>query len=129
MPPDGYQGNGILLKIPKLVNPWIFLNRKVHLEVTIPLKTPLHIPHYTVLLATHLSSYLFFEQALRIAKNACVIHFFDFLKDDEIEKRMVYLKKIAKANSVDLEEIVIEKIKSYSPREFYIRIDITVKKV
>lgn len=74
------------------------------------------------------SAYLFFEEALKIAKKDCIIHFFDFLTDEELEKRKVYLHKIATKSGIQLANMVFEKVKSYSPREFYIRIDITAKK-
>jgi tRNA (guanine37-N1)-methyltransferase len=74
------------------------------------------------------SAYLFFEEALKIAGDECIIHYFDFLKDTEIKDRIKQLKNIAEKNNVILTKTVYEKIKSYSPREFYIRIDITAKK-
>ncbi len=74
------------------------------------------------------SSFLFFEEALRIAKDKCIIHYFDFLKEDEIDERIKNLRKLATKNKYELAKTVYEKIKSYSPREFYIRIDITAKK-
>lgn len=75
-----------------------------------------------------LSSYLFFEQALKIAANKCVIHYYDILEEKKIESRITHLKKIAKENGYILEKISIKKIKTYAPREFYIRIDITARK-
>lgn len=74
------------------------------------------------------SAYLFFEEALKVIKDNGKIHLFDFLKDEEIKGREKYLKEIAKKHDILLKDIFCEKIKSYSPREFYIRIDITVKK-
>ena len=74
------------------------------------------------------SAYLFFEEALKIAKEDCIIHYFDFLTEEEIGKRKVYLNEIAVNNGIQIVNISFEKVKSYSPREFYIRMDITVKK-
>jgi len=75
------------------------------------------------------SSYKFFNSALNICKNKCIIHYYDILKDNEIEKRINFLKKVANKKGFKLEELVIHKIKSYAPREFYIGIDITAKKM
>ena len=74
------------------------------------------------------SAYLFFEEALKVIKDDGKIHLFDFLKDEAIEERKKYLKEIAEKHDIFLKDLFCEKIKSYSPREFYIRIDITVKK-
>ena len=74
------------------------------------------------------SAYLFFEEALKIAKKECIIHYFDFLTAEELDERKVYLNEIAVNNSIQITNMFCEKVKSYSPREFYIRIDITVKK-
>jgi len=74
-----------------------------------------------------LSSHLFFEHALKIAANKCVIHYYDILKEEKINDRITYLKKIAKEKGYALEKTSINKIKTYAPREFYIGIDITAK--
>ena len=71
----------------------------------------------------------FFKYALKIANNKCIIHYYDILKEDEIEKRIDFLKKIAYKKGFTLEKLDIHKIKTYSPREFYIGIDITAKKM
>ncbi len=74
------------------------------------------------------SAYKFFKYALKIAKNRCIIHYYDILKEDEIEKRIEFLKKVALKNGFVLEKLDVHKIKTYAPREFYIGIDITAKK-
>ena len=51
------------------------------------------------------------------------------LKVDRIEERTDKLKKIAEENGYALPNLDIRKIKSYAPREFYIGIDITAKKM
>lgn len=71
----------------------------------------------------------FFKYALKIASSKCIIHYYDILKEDEIEKRTELLKKIAFKEGFILESLDIHKIKTYSPREFYIGIDITAKKM
>jgi len=75
------------------------------------------------------SAYKFFKYALMIANNICFIHYYDILKEDEIGKRVEFLKKIAIDNGFFLETLDIHKIKTYAPREFYIGIDITAKKM
>jgi len=75
------------------------------------------------------SAYKFFKYALNIASDKCVIHYYDILKEDEINKRIEFLKKIAFEKEFILERLDIHKIKTYAPREFYIGIDITAKKM
>jgi tRNA (guanine37-N1)-methyltransferase len=75
------------------------------------------------------SAHLFFENALKIAKNNCIIHYYDILKETDIKKRKRKLAIIAEKNNFNLEKMVINKIKTYAPREFYIGIDITAKKI
>ena len=75
------------------------------------------------------SAYKFFKYALKIANNISIIHYYDILKEDEIGKRVEFLKKIAIDNGFFLETLDIHKIKTYAPREFYICIDITAKKM
>jgi len=75
------------------------------------------------------SAHLFFTYALKIAKNYVIIHYYDILKVDRIEERTGKLKKIAEENGYALPNLDIRKIKSYAPREFYIGIDITAKKM
>lgn len=74
------------------------------------------------------SSYLFFQNALEIIADSCIIHYYDILKDDRIEGRVEELKSIARENNVSLKKVDIRKIKTYAPREFYIGIDITATK-
>ena len=75
------------------------------------------------------SAYLFFKDALNIAADKCTIHFYDILKEDRIQGRINYLKKIVKKCGFSLQKIKINKIKTYAPREFYIGIDITARKI
>jgi tRNA (guanine37-N1)-methyltransferase len=75
------------------------------------------------------SAYKFFKYALNIANNKCVIFYYDILKEEEIDKRVGFLKKIAFDKGFILESLDIHKIKTYAPREFYIGIDITAKKM
>ena len=75
------------------------------------------------------SAHLFFTYALKIAKDFVILHYYDILRVDNIEERTDKLKKIAGENGYTLPNLNIRKIKSYAPREFYIGIDITAKKM
>lgn len=73
------------------------------------------------------SAYLFFEYALDIIANPCVIHYYDILKEENISGRIEELKRKAKKVKITLTNFNIKKIKTYAPREFYMGIDITAK--
>ncbi len=74
------------------------------------------------------SAYLFFEYALEIIADTCVIHYYDIISENKITERIKDLKKIAEENKISLTNFDVRKIKTYAPREFYIGIDITAKK-
>jgi tRNA (guanine37-N1)-methyltransferase len=74
------------------------------------------------------SAFQFFEDALNIINKNTIIHYYDIIKEDDIERRIDELKKLGEKNNVQLGNFEVRKIKSYSPREFYIGIDITAKK-
>jgi len=97
-------------------------------ENTYKILSPKNIKADRIIMNLPFSAYLFFEEALKIANENCIIHFFDFLTDEQLEERKVYLKKITEKNGISLVNLTIEKIKSYSPREFYIGMDIQAKK-
>jgi tRNA (guanine37-N1)-methyltransferase len=74
------------------------------------------------------SSFNFFSKALQIIKKEGVIHYYEMLTDENLEIQIKKLKEIAKNQQLNLVFNDIRKIKSYSPREFYIGIDITAKR-
>ena len=74
------------------------------------------------------SSFLFFKYALKIIANSCIIHYYDILQEEKIKGRVEELKKIAKENKISLTNFNVRRIKTYSPREFYMGIDITARK-
>ena len=74
------------------------------------------------------SSFNFFGYALDLVKNMTTIHYYDILSEGKNDERINDLKKIAESKDIDLLDLKVNKIKSYSPREFYIGIDITAKK-
>lgn len=75
------------------------------------------------------SAHLFFRYSLEISKDYCVIHYYDILKEGEIDKRVDELKKIAEKSKINLTNLNVRKIKTYAPREFYIGIDIIAKRM
>jgi len=75
------------------------------------------------------SAYMFFSYALKIAKPHAIIHYYDILKDKEVQDRINKLKKRAKERGYALSKVDVKKIKTYAPREFYIGMDITAKKM
>ena len=74
------------------------------------------------------SAHSYFKYALKIISNICVIHYYDILEEKNIEEGIKDLKKIANKNQISLTKFNLRRIKTYSPREFYIGIDITAKK-
>ena len=75
------------------------------------------------------SAHLFFTNALKIIKNNSIIHYYDIINENKIQERINQLEKIAKENKTILTNLEIRKIKTYAPREFYMGIDITAKKM
>ncbi len=75
------------------------------------------------------SSYLFFKNALNIASRSCMIHYYNIVKEENIEKRVNSLKKISEKQNFKLVKLNVKKIKTYAPRVFYIGIDITAQKI
>jgi tRNA (guanine37-N1)-methyltransferase len=74
------------------------------------------------------SSFDFFYNALKITSNRGIIHYYSITDEKNVENRLKMLEALANKNSFSLEISAINKIKSYSPSEFYIGIDITAKK-
>jgi tRNA (guanine37-N1)-methyltransferase len=74
------------------------------------------------------SAYKFFSVALSVAAPICNVHYYDIIREEDIEGRITALKKIAKTQGYTLTEVQVHKIKSYAPREFYIGLDITATK-
>ena len=74
------------------------------------------------------SAYKFFTNALKIANDLCEIHYYDVLKEREVQDKINDLEKIAEKNKFILKNTNVRKIKTYAPREFYIGIDITARK-
>lgn len=71
------------------------------------------------------SAYKFFSYTLQIIKSNAVIHYYDILCEDKLEKRKRELEYIASKHGFILHFDNIRRIKTYAPREFYIGMDIT----
>jgi tRNA (guanine37-N1)-methyltransferase len=74
------------------------------------------------------SAFEFFPTALRIAANKCIVHYYDIISEEDIEQRILDLRRIAEEQNFHFTDCSIHKIKTYAPREFYIGIDITATK-
>jgi len=74
------------------------------------------------------SAHMFFSYALEIINYSGTIHYYDIQNEEKIQERINILKKIAKENRVVLKNLNVRKIKTYAPREFYIGLDITIRK-
>jgi tRNA (guanine37-N1)-methyltransferase len=74
------------------------------------------------------SAHLFFSSALSLAGQRCIVHYYDILKEEDIQVRIDYLKKVATDHGFHLKDFSVRTMKSYAPREFYIGIDITATK-
>jgi len=74
------------------------------------------------------SSYKFLKYVFQVAKDECILHLYEFIDENKINDRKKELKKTFSKNSFTCKNIKVNKIKSYTPREFYICFDITAKK-
>jgi tRNA (guanine37-N1)-methyltransferase len=74
------------------------------------------------------SAFNFFSVALSIAASTCKVHYYDIIREEDIDERITALKKVAKKQGYKLSKVLIHRIKSYAPREFYIGLDITATK-
>ena len=75
------------------------------------------------------SAHSYFSDALKIIADTSIIHYYDIVKEENMQKRLENLKKMAKGNGIVLTNMDVRKIKTYAPREFYICVDITAKKM
>lgn len=74
------------------------------------------------------SAFQFFSVAVQSLSHNGIIHYYDIIDKQLIDKRCDELRKIAHEKNIVLEKMKIHKIKTYAPHEFYIGIDITVSK-
>lgn len=74
------------------------------------------------------SAHKFFPYALSLISDKAIIHYYKIVEEKEIDEKLKELEKMGKKSEIIITEHKIRKIKTYSPREFYIGIDITAKK-
>ena len=86
-----------------------------------------HQPVDRIIMNLPFSSHHFFKQALTIAGPSCILHYYEMTSEDKLEERIHSLKAECAKFAYDMEISLMNNIKSYSPREFYICLDITVK--
>jgi tRNA (guanine37-N1)-methyltransferase len=67
--------------------------------------------------------------ALQLISDKCLIHYYDIIEEKQLKERLKELGKIGNKHRISFIKHNIRKIKTYSPREFYIGIDITAKKI
>ena len=70
----------------------------------------------------------FFPYVLKLIADKCIIHYYAIIEEQKLDERLIELEKTGDVNNIMLTYSKIRKIKTYSPREFYIGIDITAKK-
>lgn len=73
-------------------------------------------------------SYKFFEDALNSLKNRGIIHYYEIIEKDKIKNRIFDLKKICEKNRCKMEVIYLKTVKTYSPTEVKVVIDIKCTK-
>ena len=87
-----------------------------------------HVKANRIIMNLPFSAYNFFETALKIIKNQAIIHYYEIQHEEKIKNRISQLSELANKFNFDITSYKIKKIKSYSPYEFYIGIDITGRK-
>lgn len=74
-------------------------------------------------------SFRFLPIAFSILSSFGMIHFYEIIKEACIDERIGLIKKSALDHGYSIIKVNVRKIKTYAPHEFYIGIDITVKKI
>lgn len=69
-------------------------------------------------------AYSFFEDALNGLKNKGVIHYYEIIEKDKIKKRTEELKKICEKNGCKMEVVYLKSVKTYSPAEVKVVMDV-----
>ncbi len=70
----------------------------------------------------------FIEEAFWATKEAAVIHFYEILENDIIEDRLVAIEEIAERMGIFIEIPEVREVKTYSPTQTHIGLDINVRK-
>ena len=71
----------------------------------------------------------FLTYSFLIGNKRYITHLYRIIKENDINKEIIKIKKIAKQGDIKIDNLKIRKIKTYAPREFYMGIDITAKKL
>ncbi len=70
----------------------------------------------------------FVSNVFSIANNRCVVHYYEVLREEMVEVRIEELKDVAKNMGFFISDVVVRRIKSYAPYEFYMCFDIVAQK-
>lgn len=73
-------------------------------------------------------SFEFFEDALKSLKDKSIIHYYEIIEKDKIKKRTEDLKKICKKNGYKGKIAYLKQVKTYSPSEVMIAVDVRCEK-
>ena len=74
------------------------------------------------------SAFNFFIYALEMLGDEGIIHYYDIIHEEKFDDRIKELEQISNRKGFYFKRVNLNKIKSYSPHEFYIGIDITAKR-
>ena len=74
------------------------------------------------------SSYKFFDKVLPLLSRKNIIHYYEVLEEQRITTRIRWLKHTCTNFNAECKVKDVREIKTYSPRELYIGVDIEVKK-
>ncbi|MDI6916605.1 MAG: class I SAM-dependent methyltransferase family protein [Thermoplasmatales archaeon] len=72
-------------------------------------------------------SYKFFESTLNSLKNRGTIHYYEIIEKDKIKNRISDLEKICEKNGCKMEVIYLKTVKTYSPTEVMMVVDVKVR--
>ena len=113
------------IQINGMYNKIIVTNKDANLVKEV---LPKEITINRIIMNLPFSSKDFLKNAFSLIKDECFIHFYEILSKEKISIRVEELKEICKKNGIIAKKIKVNKIKSYTPREFYICFDIRAKR-
>lgn len=73
------------------------------------------------------SAFKYFEYAMKALKTSGIIHYYEILYKENIDKRILDLEKIIKENSYKIVELNKKIVKSYSAKKIHIALDFYLK--
>ncbi len=74
-------------------------------------------------------SYNFFGDALKSLKDKGIIHYYEIIEKDKIDNRISDLEKICEKNGRKIEVTYLRQVKTYSPSEVMIAVDVKCEKL